>query len=58
MGAGGAGVHQLGAHPLLADLLGPGGDQMIPGAADLAPGLLGEAGQAVRLAGGRLEVVA
>jgi hypothetical protein len=58
MGPGRAGIHQFGAHPLLADFLRSGGEQVVAGAADLTPGLLGEAGQAVGPAGGRLEVVA
>ena len=57
MGPGRAGIDQLGAYPLLADLLGPGGQEVIARPADLVAGLLGEAGEAVGSAGGRLEVV-
>ena len=57
VGPGRAGVDQFRTHPLLADLLGSGGDQVLAGPADFRAGRLGELGQLRRLAGRRLEVV-
>ena len=51
-------LHQLVAHPLLADLLGPRRDQVVAGGADLRPGLLGELAQPLGLARLGLQVVA
>ena len=55
---GGAGVDQFLSYPLLAELLGTSGNQMIAGPAELGAGRLGESDEFGRLARRRLEVAA
>jgi len=45
LGPCGPAVDQLALHPILSDLLGPGGEEMLTRTAEFAAGLLGETGQ-------------